>query len=64
MPQVNELLHLYRGGIIGRMGLPLRQEGLSVVSIVMQASADDINRLAGRLGSLAGVRAKALFAGK
>lgn len=60
--KVNELLHVYRGVILGRMGLPIQEKKLAVISIVLDAEPDEINRLAGKLGSTDGVTAKALFA--
>lgn len=59
---VNELLHCYRGAVLGRMGLPLPQHGMAVISLVLDATPDEVNRLAGKLGALPGVSAKALTA--
>ena len=46
------------------MGLPLRQRGLNVISIVLDAPQDRINTLAGQLGRIPGVTAKAVCAPK
>ena len=62
IPLLNEILHKYRDKIIGRMGLPSAREGISVISIVMSASGDEISALSGKLGQLGGVSAKAMFA--
>ena len=35
--RVNELLHEYREFIVGRMGMPYRERGISVISVVMDA---------------------------
>ena len=35
--QLNAILHEYSGYIIGRMGLPCRDQGLSLISIAMCA---------------------------
>ena len=32
---LNQLLHQYKDYIIGRMGLPYRQRGVSIISIVL-----------------------------
>lgn len=58
---VNALLHLYRGAILGRMGLPLKDRGLSVISVVLDADASEVNALTGKLGKTDGVRAKAIY---
>lgn len=59
--RVNELLHDYREYVVGRMGLPVREQGVNVISIVLDAEAGQINGLTGKLGSIEGVRAKALY---
>lgn len=58
---LNALLAEYAQFIIGRMGLPVEKKGVSVISIVMDAPANCINALTGKLGSLNGVSAKTLF---
>lgn len=59
--KLNALLHEYCGGIIGRMGLPYREKGISVISVVMDAPQESINALTGKLGMIKGVSAKTLF---
>lgn len=59
---LNELLSRFGEYIIGRMGLPVPERGVSVISIALDAPADVINALTGKLGSLKGVSAKTLFA--
>ena len=39
---LNELLHEYGRFIIGRMGLPYRERGVSVISVVLDAPQDTI----------------------
>ncbi len=62
--QVNGLLHAYRDHIIGRMGMPYRERGISVVSIVMDASTDIVSALSGKLGMVPGVSARAVYSKK
>lgn len=62
--KVNALLHEYRDCVVGRMGLPLREKGMNVISVVLDTDAGKINALTGKLGSVDGgktVRAKALY---
>ena len=61
--KVNGLLHDFRGSIFGRMGLPLKEQGVNVISVVLSAESGEINALAGTLGGINGVRAKALYGG-
>ena len=61
---VNALLHEYESRIAARMGLPFRKRGVNIISVVVEASLDDINTLSGRLGRIPGVTAKAVFSRK
>lgn len=58
---VNALLHEFSGWIIGRMGVPYRSKGVSVISVAIDAPADKINTLTGRIGRLEGVLAKIVY---
>ena len=58
---VNELLHQYSEYIIGRMGIPYRTRGISIISIAMDAPQDKISALSGKIGRLNGVTAKAAY---
>lgn len=58
---LNELLHKYGRFIIGRMGLPYRERGVSVISVVLDAPQDTISALAGKVGALPGVSVKTLY---
>ena len=59
---VNDLLHEYRQYIMGRMGIPYRERGISIISVVLDAPADATSSLSGKLGMLEGVSAKTLTA--
>lgn len=58
---VNAILHEYADCIIGRMGLPVRSRGVNAITVVLDAPADAVNALSGKLGRVNGVTAKALF---
>jgi putative iron-only hydrogenase system regulator len=58
---VNEILHQYSSYIIGRMGLPYREKNVSIISVVIDAPADIISAMSGKLGRLQGVSSKALY---
>ena len=58
---VNALLHQFGQYIIGRMGLPYRAKGVSIISVVLDAPQDVISALAGRIGRLPGVSAKTAY---
>ncbi len=60
--QLNAILHEYGPYIIGRMGLPYRQKGISIISIALDAPQDVISALTGRIGRLPGVNTKTAYA--
>ena len=60
--RVNELLHEFRQYIVGRMGIPYRDRGVSIISVVLDAPGDITSTLSGKLGMLKGVSAKTLTA--
>ena len=49
------------GYIIGRMGLPYRERGVNIISVVLDAPQDKIAALSGKIGRLPGVSAKAQY---
>lgn len=62
--QLNALLHDYSAYIIGRMGIPYREKGISIVSIAIDAPQDTISTLAGRIGKLPGIGVKTAYSNK
>ena len=60
--KLNQLLHAYGNYIIGRMGIPYRERGVSIISVVLDAPGDATSSLSGKLGMLSGVSAKTLTA--
>lgn len=60
--KVNELLHDFANYIIGRMGIPYKERGVSIICIVMDAPGDIISSLSGKLGMLKGVSTKTIVA--
>ncbi len=58
--RLNALLSEYGEYIIGRMGIPYREKGVSVLSVAIDAPLTVINALTGKLGRLDGVSAKTL----
>ncbi|MBQ3371283.1 MAG: iron-only hydrogenase system regulator [Mogibacterium sp.] len=59
---LNDLLHEYASYIIGRMGIPYKEKGISIISIAIDAPMDRINSLTGALGRLDGINAKVTYA--
>lgn len=59
---VNALLSEYGDVIMGRMGVPHVASGVNVISVAVKASLEQISALTGKLGRLAGVKAKSAVA--
>ena len=59
---LNAILHENSGNIIGRFGLPYKERNISIMSIAVDGSANDINTLCGKIGALSGVSSKTVFA--
>lgn len=59
---LNRLLSEYKQYVVGRMGIPYRQRGINLISIVLDAPGDAISSLSGKLGMLPGISAKTLYA--
>jgi putative iron-only hydrogenase system regulator len=59
--QLNEVLHEFAGHIIGRMGIPYRERGISVISVAVDAPENVISALAGRVGAIPGVSVKTAY---
>ena len=58
---LNALLHEYGGYIIGRMGLPYRERGVNIISVVLDAPQDKIAALSVKIVRLPGVIAKTQY---
>lgn len=59
--RLNALLSEYGECVVGRMGIPYREKGVSVLCVVLDAPVSEINALTGKIGQLSGVTAKTLF---
>ena len=58
---LNAILHDFGDYIIGRMGLPYKEKGLNIISVVVDAPQDMISAVAGKIGALEGVSSKTAF---
>ena len=60
--KVNSVLSEYGEIIVGRMGIPYKDRGISVISIIVDGTSDDIGAITGKLGNIEGVKVKSVFA--
>lgn len=59
--KMNQILHQYAAYIIGRMGIPYRQKGISIISIAVDAPQDVISALSGKVGRIEGISTKTAY---
>ena len=55
---VNGILHEFADIIVGRMGIPYREKGISIISLIVDGNSDEISAMTGRLGKIYGVNVK------
>ena len=60
--RINAILHEFGPYIIGRMGIPYRERGVNIISIVIDAENNIISSLSGKLGMVKGVSVKTMYA--
>ena len=56
--RMNAVIGKFSEIIIGRQGIPLHGREMSVVSLVLEATADEIGAFAGQIGRLKGIKVK------
>ena len=59
---INQLLHECGDFIVGRMGIPYRKKGISIIRVVLDAPQNFTSALSGKLGMLPGVNVKTIYA--
>lgn len=62
--EVNEILHQYGSIIVGRMGIPYKERGVNVISIIVDGTTDEIGALTGKLGKLKRLSVKSALSKK
>lgn len=56
--KINKILSDHGDIIVGRMGIPYKERGLCVISLIVDGTTDEIGALTGKLGALSGVKVK------
>lgn len=59
--KINAVLHEYNKHLIGRLGIPYRERGIAIISIVVDASNDVISSLSGKLGMIKGTNVSTAY---
>ncbi len=59
--ELNRILSENAKYIIGRMGIPYKTRGISIISVAVDAPQDVISTMAGRIGKIPGVSSKTAY---
>lgn len=62
--KVNETLHDLASIIVGRMGIPRREKGIAIISLIVEGTSDEISAMTGKLGKIKGVNVKSALTKK
>lgn len=55
---VNDILHQFGNLIVGRIGVPYKDRGIFVISIIVDGAMDEISAMTGKIGKISGVNVK------
>ena len=58
---VNELLGEFGEIIVARMGVPYEKRACSAITLIVDASTDELGVLTGKLGALPGISVKSML---
>ncbi len=59
--KLNQILSVHANVIIGRQGIPMQGRGVSVISLILEGTNDELSALTGPIGKLDGVQVKTLM---
>lgn len=59
--KVNEILHEYAYLFLGRMGIPCRERGVAVITLIVDGTNDEISALTGKIGKIKNVTVKSMI---
>ena len=55
---INAVLHQYADIIVGRLGIPYRQRGVTIIALAVDGSMENISAMTGKLGQIPHVSVK------
>ena len=59
--KLNTIISSYSDIMLGRQGMPLRDRGVNVISLIVEGTTDQIGAAAGKIGRLPGVQVKSVL---
>ncbi len=57
-PMVNKVISEHGDIVLARVGIPYREKNVSVITLIVDSTTDEIGTLTGKLGGLPGVSVK------
>jgi putative iron-only hydrogenase system regulator len=57
---MNHVLSMHSSIILARQGVPLRDKGISIITLILEGTTDEISALTGKIGRFEGVQVKSL----
>ncbi|NOZ48166.1 MAG: CopG family transcriptional regulator [Chlorobi bacterium] len=61
IPLLNKIITAHSHIIIGRQGIPLRDKEVSLISLVLEGTTDQISSLTGQVGRIKGIQIKSVL---
>lgn len=61
VPAINSILHTHADIILGRLGIPKKDRGIQIITIIVEGNTDEIGALTGKIGKLTGIEAKSVL---
>ena len=61
IPELNSILNKQNSIIIGRQGIPMLEKGISIITIIFEATTDQANSLTGQIGRQKGFLVKSIL---
>lgn len=59
--EINELLSQFGDEVVGRFGLPYRERGVNIITLITDTTMERVSALTGKLGKLPGVQVRSLL---
>ena len=56
--EFNDIVASFQGIIYGRMGIPFHEQGISVISLTVAGTMDEINSFTGKIGKIPNIQVK------
>lgn len=61
IPKLNTIISSHCDIVLGRQGMPLRDRGVNIISLIVEGTTDQIGSAAGKIGRLQGVQVKSVL---